>query len=45
MLNCSSKKPQKKNPDPAELIRGRAGKNFGSLQALLTTLKGLPLSY
>ena len=37
--------PQKKNPDPAELIRGRAGKNFGYLQALLTTLKGLPLSY
>jgi len=37
--------PQKKNPDPAELIRGKAGKNFGSLQALLTTMKGLPLSY
>ena len=37
--------PQKKNPDPAELIRGRAGKNFGSLQAMLTTMKGLPLSY
>ena len=36
---------KKKNPDPAELIRGRAGKNFGSLQALLTTMKGLPLSY
>jgi len=37
--------PQKKNPDPAELIRGRAGKNFGALQAMLTTMKGLPLSY
>jgi len=37
--------PQKKNPDPAELIRGRAGKNFGQLQAMLTTMKGLPLSY
>jgi len=45
MLTGSSIMPQKKNPDPAELIRGRAGKNFGSLQALLTTLKGLPLSY
>ena len=29
--------PQKKNLDPAELIRGRAGKNFGNLQAMLTT--------
>ena len=37
--------PQKKNPDPAEMIRGRSGKNFGNLQAMLTTLKGLPLSY
>ncbi len=45
MLTGSSIMPQKKNPDPAELIRGRAGKNFGSLQAMLTTLKGLPLSY
>jgi len=45
MLTGSSIMPQKKNPDPAELIRGRAGKNFGSLQALLTTMKGLPLSY
>ena len=41
----SSIMPQKKNPDPAELIRGRTGKNFGSLQAMLTTMKGLPLSY
>ena len=45
MLTGSSMMPQKKNPDPAELIRGRAGKNFGSLQAMLTTMKGLPLSY
>ncbi len=45
MLTGSSIMPQKKNPDPAELIRGRAGKNFGYLQAMLTTMKGLPLSY
>ncbi|MAH54517.1 MAG: argininosuccinate lyase [Pelagibacteraceae bacterium] len=45
MLTGSSIMPQKKNPDPVELIRGRAGKNFGSLQAMLTTMKGLPLSY
>ena len=45
MLTGSSMMPQKKNPDPAELIRGRAGKNFGSLQAMLTIMKGLPLSY
>ena len=45
MLTGSSIMPQKKNPDPAELIRGRAGKNFGQLQAMLTTMKGLPLSY
>ena len=45
ILTGSSIMPQKKNPDPAELIRGRAGKNFGSLQAMLTTMKGLPLSY
>jgi len=45
MLTGSSIMPQKKNPDPAELIRGRAGKNFGSLLAMLTTMKGLPLSY
>ena len=45
MLTGSSMMPQKKNPDPAELIRGRAGKNFGLLQAMLTTMKGLPLSY
>ena len=45
MLTGSSIMPQKKNPDPAELIRGRAGQNFGQLQAMLTTMKGLPLSY
>jgi argininosuccinate lyase len=45
MLTGSSIMPQKKNPDPAELVRGRAGKNFGALQAMLTTMKGLPLSY
>ena len=41
----SSIMPQKKNPDPAELIRGRAGRVFGSLAALLTVVKGLPLTY
>ena len=45
MLTGSSIMPQKKNLDPAELIRGRAGKSFGQLQAMLTTMKGLPLSY
>jgi argininosuccinate lyase len=37
--------PQKKNPDVAELIRGRAGRLIGDLVAVLTTLKGLPLAY
>lgn len=41
----SSIMPQKKNPDFAELIRGRSGLVFGNLVALLTMLKGLPLSY
>jgi argininosuccinate lyase len=41
----SSMMPQKKNPDVAELIRGKAGRVFGDLQALLTMLKGLPLAY
>lgn len=41
----SSMMPQKKNPDVAELIRGKAGRVFGDLMALLTTLKGLPLAY
>ena len=45
MLTGSSIMPQKKNLDPAELVRGKAGKNFGLLQAMLTTMKGLPLSY
>jgi len=41
----SSIMPQKKNPDFAELIRGRTGKVYGDLMALLTMIKGLPLSY
>ncbi|MDW0110226.1 argininosuccinate lyase [Sporosarcina aquimarina] len=41
----SSIMPQKKNPDAAELIRGKTGRVYGSLFALLTTLKGLPLAY
>jgi argininosuccinate lyase len=41
----SSIMPQKRNPDVAELVRGKAGRVFGSLMTLLTTLKGLPLSY
>jgi len=41
----SSLMPQKKNPDSMELVRGKTGRIFGSLQALLTTLKGIPLSY
>jgi argininosuccinate lyase len=41
----SSIMPQKKNPDVAELIRGKSGRLVGNLVALLTTLKGLPLAY
>ncbi|MBI4208946.1 MAG: argininosuccinate lyase [Deltaproteobacteria bacterium] len=41
----SSMMPQKKNPDVLELIRGKSGRVFGNLMALLTLLKGLPLSY
>jgi argininosuccinate lyase len=41
----SSLMPQKKNPDIAELIRGRTGRALGSLVALATVLKGLPLAY
>jgi argininosuccinate lyase len=41
----SSMMPNKKNPDPAELIRGRAGRVIGQLAGLLATLKGLPLAY
>jgi argininosuccinate lyase len=41
----SSMLPQKKNPDVAELVRGRSGRLIGNLTGFLTTLKGLPLSY
>jgi argininosuccinate lyase len=41
----SSIMPQKQNPDMAELMRGRCGKVIGALTSILTTLKGLPLSY
>lgn len=41
----SSIMPQKKNPDIAELLRGKAGRVNGNLQALITNLKGLPLTY
>ncbi|NEU05887.1 MULTISPECIES: argininosuccinate lyase [Clostridium] len=41
----SSIMPQKKNPDAAELIRGKTGGVYGNLMALLTTMKGIPLAY
>ena len=41
----SSIMPQKKNPDVAELIRGKSGRLYGNLMSLLTTLKGLPMTY
>ena len=41
----SSIMPQKKNPDIAELVRGKSGRVFGDLVAMLTALKGLPLAY
>lgn len=41
----SSIMPQKKNPDAAELIRGKTGRVYGDLMALLTMMKGLPLAY
>ena len=41
----SSIMPQKKNPDMAELVRGKTGRVFGDLTAILTVLKGLPLAY
>ncbi len=41
----SSIMPQKKNPDVAELIRGKTGRLYGNLQAALVTMKGLPLTY
>ena len=37
--------PQKKNPDVAELVRGKTGRVYGNLLSLLTIMKGLPLSY
>ncbi len=45
MLTGSSIMPQKKNPDPAELIRGKVGINYGKLNAMLTIMKGLPTTY
>jgi argininosuccinate lyase len=45
MLTGSSIMPQKKNPDPAELIRGKVGVSYGKLNSLLTIMKGLPMSY
>jgi argininosuccinate lyase len=41
----SSIMPQKKNPDPLELVRGKTGRTLGHLVALLTTMKGLPTGY
>lgn len=41
----SSIMPQKKNPDVAEMVRGKTGRVFGNLMAILTTMKGLPLAY
>lgn len=41
----SSIMPQKRNPDAAELVRGKSGRIFGNLMALLTTMKALPLAY
>jgi argininosuccinate lyase len=41
----SSIMPQKRNPDAAELVRGKAGRIFGALQGLLVVMKGLPLAY
>ena len=41
----SSSMPQKKNPDIAELVRGKTGRVYGALMSLLTTMKGIPLAY
>ena len=41
----SSIMPQKKNPDIAELVRGKTGRVYGALMSILTTMKGLPLAY
>ena len=45
IVTGSSIMPQKKNPDPLEFLRGKAGGSFGNLLSMLTILKGLPLSY
>ncbi len=45
VVTGSSIMPQKKNPDPLEYLRGKAGESFGNLFSMLTILKGLPLSY
>ena len=45
VLTGSSIMPQKKNPDPAELIRGRTAINYGNLNSMLTIMKGLPITY
>ena len=45
VLTGSSIMPQKKNPDPAELIRGKTAINYGKLNSMLTIMKGLPISY
>ena len=45
VLTGSSIMPQKKNPDSAELIRGRVSLNYGKLNSILTIMKGLPMSY
>mgnify|MGYP000125662176 FL=1 len=41
----SSIMPQKKNPDVAELVRGKTGRVYGDLMTLLTVMKGIPLAY
>ena len=41
----SSMMPQKKNPDPAELVRGKTGRTVGNLISLMVTMKGLPMTY
>ena len=41
----SSIMPQKKNPDIAELVRGKTGRVYGDLMTLLTVMKGIPLAY
>ncbi len=45
MVTGSSIMPQKRNPDPLEFIRGKAGTSYGNLFSMLTILKGLPISY